>query len=309
MKYKDWLNIWLENYIKPTAKRRTYESYSLIAEQHIKARIGDEELDEINPIKLQQLVIGLMKNGNLLTGGGLSANSVNGIITVLQGSLKSAYTIGETKKYIADRIKRPRAREKSVTCFSLSEQRKIEQAVFSDKRSKMFGVVLCLYTGLRIGELLSLEWSDVDFSEGTLSVTKTCHDGHDENGRLCRITDTPKTAASRREIPLPKRIIQLLCEHRRNSKSDYIISSNEKPLYIRSYQRNFDSLLKELGISHKGFHSLRHTFATRAIECGMDVRTLSEILGHKSPTITLNRYAHSMTEHKREMMNKLDKML
>ena len=86
-----------------------------------------------------------MSNGNLLTGKGLSANSVNGIITVIQNSLKLAYTLGETKEYVADRIKRPKPKEKAVTCFTLSEQKKIEQAVLADKRSKMFGIVLCLY--------------------------------------------------------------------------------------------------------------------------------------------------------------------
>lgn len=309
MKYKDWLDVWLKNYIKPTAKRRTYERYSQVVEQHIIDKLGDEELDDITPLKVQRFVTDLMNSGNLLTGKGLSANSVNGIITVIQSSLKLAYTLGETKGYVADRIKRPKPREKLVTCFSLPEQRKIEQAILTDKRSKMFGVVLCLYTGLRIGELLSLKWSDVDFAKGTFMVTKTCHDGKDENGKLCRIEDTPKTISSRREIPLPKRIIQLLREHKKISDSDYIISSGGKPLYIRSYQRSFDLLLKELNIEHKGFHSLRHTFATRAIECGMDVRTLSEILGHKNPTITLNRYAHSMMDHKKEMMNRLGKML
>ena len=309
MKYKDWLEVWLKNYIKPTAKRRTYERYSQVVELHIIDKLGDEELDDITPLKLQRFVTELMNNGNLLTGKGLSANSVNGIITVIQSSLKLAYTLGETKRYVADRIKRPKLREKFVTCFSLPEQKKIEQAVLTDKRSKMFGVVLCLYTGLRIGELLSLKWGDIDFTKGTIMVTKTCHDGKDENGKLCRIEDTPKTISSRREIPLPKRIIQLLREHKKISDSDYIISSEGKPLYIRSYQRSFDLLLKELHIEHKGFHSLRHTFATRAIECGMDVKTLSEILGHKNPTITLNRYAHSMMDHKKEMMNRLGKML
>lgn len=309
MKYRDWLDIWLKNYVKPTAKRRTYERYSQIVEQHIIGNLGEEELDDITPLRLQQFVTQLMNSGNLLTGKGLSANSVNGIITVIQSSLKLAYTLGETKEYVADRIKRPKPREKVVTCFSLSEQKKIEQAVLADKRSKMFGIVLCLYSGFRIGELLSLKWSDVDFNKGTIMVTKTCHDGKDENGKLCRIEDTPKTISSRREIPLPKCIIQLLRAHKKDSNSDYIISSDGKPLYVRSYQRSFDLLLKELKIEHKGFHSLRHTFATRAIECGMDVKTLSEILGHKNPTITLSRYAHSMMNHKKEMMNRLGKML
>lgn len=309
MKYRDWLDIWLKNYVKPTAKRRTYERYSQIVEQHIIGNLGEEELDDITPLRLQQFVTQLMNSGNLLTGKGLSANSVNGIITVIQSSLKLAYTLGETKEYVADRIKRPKPREKVVTCFSLSEQKKIEQAVLADKRSKMFGIVLCLYSGFRIGELLTLKWSDVDFNKGTIMVTKTCHDGKDENGKLCRIEDTPKTISSRREIPLPKCIIQLLRAHKKDSNSDYIISSDGKPLYVRSYQRSFDLLLKELKIEHKGFHSLRHTFATRAIECGMDVKTLSEILGHKNPTITLSRYAHSMMNHKKEMMNRLGKML
>ena len=126
---------------------------------------------------------------------------------------------------------------------------------------------------------------------------------------MCRIEDTPKTISSRREIPLPNRIIHSLREHKKICDSDYIISSEGKPLYIRLYQRSFDFLLKELHIEHKGFHSLRHTFATRALECGMDVKTLSEILGHKNPTIALNRYAHSMMDHKKEMMNKLGKIL
>lgn len=83
MKYKDWLDVWLKNYIKPTAKRRIYERYSQVVEQHIIDKLGDEELDDITPLKLQRFVTELMNNGNLLTGKGLSANSVNGIITVI----------------------------------------------------------------------------------------------------------------------------------------------------------------------------------------------------------------------------------
>ena len=309
MKYKDWLSFWLDNYVKPTAKRRTYENYFQTVSRHVVGTLGDMELNEITPFELQKFVTALTKYGNLLTGKGLSANSINGIVTVVQGSLRLAYAMGETTEYVADRIKRPKPKEKVVTSFTFGEQKLIEQAVLADKRSKMFGIVLCLYTGLRIGELLALRWDDVDFANGTIRVDRTCYDGRDDNGRLCRTEDAPKTATSRREIPLPGQIVRLLRRHKKQSDCDYVISAAGKPLYVRSYQRSFDLLLGALHIEHKGFHSLRHTFATRALECGMDVKTLSEILGHKNSVLTLNRYAHSMTEHKKEMMNKLGKIL
>ena len=207
-----------------------------------------------------------------------------------------------------DKIKRPKTKEKDVSCFTLPQQKKIEQTVLTSKKPKLFGIVLCLYSGLRIGELLALEWSDIDFNKGTIAINKTCHDGRDENGKLCRIIDTPKTTSSKRTIPIPKQLLPLLKEHKKKSNSQYIVSSNGHGITVRSYQRSFELLQKRLGIERKGFHSLRHTFATRALECGMDVKTLSEILGHKNATVTLNRYAHSMMEHKKEMMNKLGKI-
>ena len=124
-----------------------------------------------------------------------------------------------------------------------------------------------------------------------------------------RVEESPKTSSSRRVIPLPKQLLPLIKDAKKKSSSEYIVSKDNKPLSVRSYQRSFALLQRKLKIPHKGFHSLRHTFATRALECGMDVKTLSEILGHKSPTVTLNRYVHSLMEHKKEMMNKLGKIL
>ena len=304
MKYTDWLIKWLEDYVRPSVKVRTYERYALIVEQHIKETIGGAEPDDLTPLVLQSLVAELLRNGNKKTGGGLSANSVNAVISVIQNSLKTAHLLGLAKEYTADKIKRPKLAEKPVECFTLAEQKRIEQAVQGGKKDKMYGVLLCLYSGLRIGELMALQWSDIDFAKGTLTVAKSCHDG---KGGL--VIDDPKTAASRRVIPLPKQLLPILKALKKRSVSPSVVSANGKPVSVRSYQRSFELLLKKLDIPHKGFHSLRHTFATRAIECGMDVKTLSEILGHKHPPVTLNRYAHSLAEHKAAMMNRLGKLL
>ena len=309
MSYKDWLNVWLDNAVKPTAKARTYARYKEIIDGHIVPKLGEYELNDLTPLLLQKFVTELLQSGNLITGKGLSANTVNTVITVLQNSLNSAMIFGELKEYSADKIKRPKAKENEVSCFSLVEQRKIEQKVLQSKKDKLFGIVLCLYTGLRIGELLALTWSDIDLIKGMLSVTKSCHYGKGESGKFERCTELPKTITSRRTIPIPKQIIVILKSIKKRSQSDYVIASGTDPISVRSYQRSFTLLLKRLNISHKGFHALRHTFATRALECGMDVKTLSEILGHKNASITLNRYVHSLMEHKQEMMNKLGKLL
>lgn len=309
MKYKEWLEEWLDNYIKPTAKERTYTRYYEIVHQHISPHLGEYELNDLTPIVIQKFVTHLSQCGNLKTGAGLSPNSVNSIITVIQGSLETANRIGLSDEYTADKIKRPKITEKQVSCFTPAEQKQIEQAVMNDKKIKMFGILLCLYSGLRVGEILALEWTDIDFVKSELTVNKTCHDGKDKDGKFCRVTDTPKTESSRRVIPISKQLLPHLREVKKKSSSKYVVSNGEKIISVRSYQKTFTSLLKRLGIQHKGFHSLRHTFATRALECGMDIKTLSEILGHKNPTITLNRYVHSLMEHKKEMMNKLGKLL
>ncbi len=220
-----------------------------------------------------------------------------------------AYCLGFSALYTADKIKRPKMPEAKNECFTLAEQKKIEQYILEKDKTRLFGVILCLYTGLRLGELLALEWGDIDFAEAEMQVNKACHDAKDGSGRFCRITGSPKTRSSIRRIPLPRQLLPHLKALKKKSHATYVLSSGEKPIAVRSYQRSFEGLLKKLKIRHRGFHVLRHTFATRALECGMDVKTLSEILGHKNSAITLNRYAHSFTEHKKGMMNLVGKLL
>ncbi|MBQ8373988.1 MAG: site-specific integrase [Clostridia bacterium] len=308
MTFETWLLQWLENYVAPTAKRRTKERYAQLCKLHIIPALGTYRLDELSVIHLQSFITQLLTYGNKRTGKALSANTVNCIISVIQNALKTAYLLGLSPSYDGNKLKRPKMQEKRIECFSLTEQKQIEAAVFGAKKDKLLGVVLCLYTGLRIGELLALSWEDIDFEKGLLTVTKTCHDGTID-GKRTRLIDRPKTDSSRRIIPLPKQIVRLLKAQKSRAKCDFLIADGEKPVFVRSYQRSFELLLKKIHIPHRGFHSLRHTFATRALECGIDVKTLSELLGHKNATITLNRYVHSLLEHKTEMMNRLGKLL
>ena len=127
MKYKEWLDVWFANYIEPSSKKKTCERYSEIIEKHLKVKLGEYELEELSPIVIQKYITELMQSGNLTTGKGLAANSVNGIITVIQNSLKLAYTLGELKEYTTDKIRRPKTKEKEVSCFSLAEQKKISE--------------------------------------------------------------------------------------------------------------------------------------------------------------------------------------
>lgn len=308
MKYEEWLNEWLQLYVKPTVKRRTFERYRDIARIHIIPQLGECDLDDITSYHLQNHINYLLMRGNTKNGIGLSVNYVNSIITLIQASLKIANKTGYSKKFVGDSIRRPKGMEKEITCFSAEEQQKIEKLALNSKKEKLKGIIISLYTGLRIGELLALEWNDIDFSNGLITVNKTCYDSTEEGFRV-RKTETPKTKSSRRIIPCPNKLLQLVQNMKNATDSKYVISDKGKPIYIRSYQRSFELLLKKAAIPHKGFHSLRHTFATRAIECGMDIKTLSEILGHKNATVTLNRYAHSMMAHKKEMMNKVGQLL
>ena len=310
MQYKQWLYEWLENYVKISSKARTVERYGQIIKRHPVPKLGEYDLNELTPMILQKYIAELLKCGNINTGRGLASNSVNSIINVIQNSMRTAYNLGYIAANISDKITRPKMAEKQIECFTVPEQRKIENEILSGKKKDRFlGVIICLYTGLRIGELLALEWSDIDISAGLMTVRKSCHDGKRADGTFGRITDTPKTASSERIIPLPKQLCVLLKEAKKKSMCQYVVAVKGREVPVRNYQRNFSNLLEKLNIPHRGFHSLRHTFATRALECGMDVRTLSEILGHKNPTVTLNRYAHSMFDHKKQMMNVVGKFL
>ncbi len=301
MNYKDWLNEWLSTCVKPMVKSRTFEKYDEIVRLKIEPSLGNCDLTELSPSMLQRFTAELTEK--------YASNTVSGVIAVVRSSLTRAQKTGVIEQEFSNCIQRPKTREKKVESFTAAEQRKIENYIIKNRKTKLYGVVLCLYTGLRLGELLALEWADVDFMRGTITVTKNCRDSW-ENGRYVKVIDTPKTATSRREIPLPKQLVPYLRILKHQNRYGFVVTGKDgKAVSLRSYQKALQCVLKTLDIPHRGFHALRHTFATRALECGMDVKTLSEILGHKNSSITLNRYAHSFEEHKTAMMNKVGKLL
>ena len=232
MIYSNWLYEWLENYVKTTNKQRTYDRYYQIINTHIIKELGHYRLDDLSALILQKYVSCLLTNGNKRTGVPLSANSVNSIISIIQSSLKVANMLGLVKEYCAGKIVRPKIKEKQVLCFSIQEQKQIEHYVLSSNKKKLYGIIICLYAGLRIGELLALTWDDIDLIRGIMYISKTAYDT--KNGRCI---DSPKTITSVRIIPLPKQLLSILKELKKSNRSNWVIVDNEsKIISVRSYQ-------------------------------------------------------------------------
>lgn len=310
MTTKELLFEWLDNYEKERIKARTYSRYQGLIELHIVPTLGDFDIKAISRRQLQEFLWQKKKDGNIRTGETLSATSTNLMLTILNMAFEYAVDMELIEDNPCIRLKRAPDDRKKVEAFTRDEQRKLEAVIRNEDDRRLFGIILCLYSGLRIGELLGLEWSDVDLENGIITINKTIYREKDESGEWQLCVDTPKTTSSERIIPLPSYIVEQLREHKATAKSQYVVENKKgERMSIRSYQYMFERLTEKAEVRKLNFHALRHTFATRAIECGMDIKTLSEIMGHKNASITLNRYAHSMMDTKIQMMNKLQQII
>ncbi len=302
MKLKELLEVWLERYMKHTIKIRTYNRYKSICELHLIKDLGEYELEELKPNVLQDFLLQKID-------GNYSTNTIKGIVSVLKQALKLAITLEFVDKEYCSNLKMPSSEEKEISVFTKKEQQVIESFCLNHKKRNYIGIVICLYTGIRLGELLALTWEDINFNSNLLTINKTSYSAK-VDGKTQIIVDKPKTKKSNRVIPLPNQLVKLLKIIKKESNSKYVITTrNSGMVGNRSYQRTFKFILKKVNVPYRNFHSLRHTFATNAIELGMDVKTLAEILGHTNAMITLNRYSHSLLNYKIEMMNKLGKNL
>lgn len=287
---------WLENN-KNSFKKSTHQSYAYIVDKYLLPT--ELSLISINELDINDFVLFT----NSLLSKGLSAKMINDILIVINQLIKYS-----SNKYDTKLISLPYVKEtkKEMRVLSRSEQQILEKHLKNDIDIYKFGTLISLYTGIRIGELCALQWGDI--CNGTIKIYKTMYRLKDENGCSKVVIETPKTNSSNRTIPIPL-FLNYIIESHRSQDDDYILS-NSKLAYVepRLMQMNFKKIVNECNLEKVTFHTLRHTFATRCVECGFDIKTLSEILGHSDVKTTLNKYVHSSMELKQENMNKLSQI-
>ena len=291
-----WLDL-----AKSRVKNSTYVKYSTILEKHIKPRLGD-----CRPGRLDtRMIVGF--RDSLLYEAGLSAKTVHDILVCLYSVVKHMNK-SSGRITLPIEIVYPKEEAREMRVMSVSEQERLVGYLLSDFDDCKFGILLALLTGMRIGELCALRWKDIDSSSGTIRVCATMQrlkdtDGGENKTRI--LIGTPKSGRSARTIPMTGRLSELCERMRREDGSAYILTGNERYIEPRTLQYRFSKYLTDCGLSGIHFHTLRHTFATRAVEAGFEIKSLSEILGHSSTKITLDRYVHSSLELKRSNMDKL----
>ena len=302
--YKDWIYTWLlekKDYIKES----TYANYSNNIFNHIIPKLGNYYLNELNHKVIQDFLLELSKNGRKDNNGGLAEKTIKDITIIIKGSIKKG--INEDKiKHIELTFNYPKDnKENKLYVLTKREQNKITNYVLENINSRNIGLLISLYSGIRIGELCALRWEDVDFKKNCLTINKTIQRVYikDKDKNISKvIITTPKTKNANREIPINKDFLEIL-KKVKSDKKHYVLTGNEKYIEPRTYRKYFNKVLDELKIKHFNFHSLRHTFATNCISLGVDYKTVSELLGHANVNITLNLYVHPRYSQKKKCID------
>ena len=297
LKISEWFDIWYENqtYVKKSTKT-IYQSY---ANKHLKPKIGKLRLKKINRDLIQRFIDELSKE--------LSPNSVKAIYSMVKLCLQSACE-NRLIDNVCDNIRLPKPAAKEVKVLTQQEQKRLEQVIEQENVDNDIGILICLYSGIRIGELCALQWENVNLDRRVITIDKTMYRVKENDGNnITKVIFTrPKSANSEREIPIPQFLVEKL---RKIQKPEgFVINKNGKYIEPAVYSRRYKQLLNKAGIDYIKYHCTRHTFAVRALELGVDVQTLSEILGHASVSTTLNFYGHSLPEHKRKEMDRIGEL-
>ena len=303
-----YTDLWLNNK-RSEVKESTYVKYLGEIQNHIKPYFENIRLHSMDFEKADGF-----KN-HLLYGKGLSANTVHSILILLNNIMKFASKFSEDTFSICE-IKYPKADRKEIRVLNSVEENKLIKYLLKNTDRYKLGVLLMLSTGMRIGEICALRWGNINLSDRSIKIDCTLqrikNTDYDKKANDIGHTKTklsitkPKSGTSIRIIPVNNSVVCLLSKFECKNNDSFLLSGNEKPIEPRVLQYQIRKYAKELGLEEVHAHTLRHSFATRAIEAGFDIKSLSEILGHSTTTITLDRYVHSSMSFKRANMAKLD---
>ena len=297
----DYCNEWLAVQ-KGNVRESTYVKYLSTLEKHIKPRLGTLCPAEINTDSVEKFKWGLLREA------GLSPKTVRDILVVLRAVLSYAAKQGSTRFPVTD-FHYPKLERKQMRVLSEAEYQRLTRHLLLNLDECRFGILLAMQTGLRLGELCALRWECISLQDRTLYIQKTVQrlKNLDQNDPLKTKLwiGNPKSDTSCRIIPLSDCMAELCSQMAKPSPAIYILTGTEQPMEPRTLQYRLAKYARECGIDGIHFHTLRHTFATRCVEAGFELKSLSEILGHANTTITLDRYVHSSLELKRANMNKL----
>lgn len=308
----EWVSFWLETYKKQSIKPTTYDMYKGSLERYIKPKIGHYKLGKLNSIIVQKFINDISEQG-LSKKDGLSQSSVKKVFITLSQACKQAVSANILYQNPCDSVQLPKKPSRQAVAFTAEEQERFLSHCKGDTTFENL-FIFAFNTGMRLGEMLALTWDDVDLEnkivnvDKNLSVVNNYDEGAEKKNKI--IIDTTKTESGSREIPLNKSAFKCVETQLQNNKKDspfIFYSTTGTALMKRNIYRAFNNIIEKADIkNHLTIHSMRHSFATRLLEKGADIKTVSELLGHKSVQITLDTYSHVSIDLKKKIISLLN---
>ena len=303
--FKDAVVLWQKT-CKLQHKGATEAKYDYLINRHILPSLSEVPLKAITALTINEFTQSKLSTGRIDKGGHLSPAYVRSMVIIINSVMQFAANEGLCPT-LKSPVYKPSAEKSTPEVLSVEEQLLLEDFLLCGTNETKLGILLSLRCGLRIGEICALKWENIDLKNKIIRIDSTVARVKSENKDKTFLTiDRPKTKASVREIPITNKLFPVLSEMQNRRKSEYVISETENFVIPRTYEYRYHKILSECGVGKRNYHTLRHTFATRCVQAGVDVKTLSEILGHGDVSITLNTYVHPSMEMKRMQIEKVE---